>query len=207
MNDITSSLRIRLKSLVQKALKNIIHHGNLNLLAFTYGTDKRENKFTDYYQRHFHSLRHNKLKILEIGIGGGRKSTAGGASLRMWQAYFHKSMIYGIDIYDKRAHDTHRIKTLQGDQSDVPFLEQIAAQFGPFDIIIDDGSHINEHILVSFQTLFPYVVDSGIYVIEDLVTAYWPLYGGNSSNYNTADTSIGMIKGLIDGLHYKLIPI
>ena len=51
------------------------------------------------------------------------------------------------------------------------------------DIIIDDGSHLNRHVVKSFQVLFPLLADDGIYVAEDTQTAYWPGEGGSSDNF------------------------
>jgi hypothetical protein len=49
-----------------------------------------------------------------------------------------------------------------------------------FDIIIDDGSHVNEHVITTFEYLLPILNNEGLYVIEDTQTAYWPEYGGSS---------------------------
>jgi hypothetical protein len=39
-----------------------------------------------------------------------------------------------------------------------------------FDIIIDDGSHIEDHILKTFHTLFEkYLSPGGIYFVEDFL--------------------------------------
>jgi hypothetical protein len=44
---------------------------------------------------------------------------------------------------------------------------------GPdFDIIIDDGSHVGEHILTSFKILWSTVKPGGYYIIEDLHSIY-----------------------------------
>jgi len=44
---------------------------------------------------------------------------------------------------------------------------------GPWDIIIDDGSHVPYHQVFSFFSLWKAVVPGGLYVIEDLETNYW----------------------------------
>ena len=44
---------------------------------------------------------------------------------------------------------------------------------GPWDIIIDDGSHVPYHQVFSFFCLWKAVVPGGLYVIEDLETNYW----------------------------------
>jgi hypothetical protein len=120
----------------------------------------------------------------------------------MWRTYFPNAHIYGIDIQDKRPHDERRIKTLKGSQIDDGFLEKVVSEVGQFDIIIDDGSHLNEHVLHTFKSLFPLMSDNGIYVIEDVQTSYWDSAGGSSSNLNRLDTTMGFFKQLTDGLNY-----
>jgi hypothetical protein len=38
----------------------------------------------------------------------------------------------------------------------------------PIDIIIDDASHASHHQQIALGTLFPFVRDGGLYIIEDL---------------------------------------
>jgi len=112
-------------------------------------------------------------------------------------------MIYSIDIYDKSVLQEDRIKIFQGSQADEAFLKHICGQISPLDIIIDDGSHMVDHVLISLKTLFPFLREGGIYVIEDLATSYWPQYGGNSEDLNDQSTSMNFLKSLIDGLNYR----
>jgi hypothetical protein len=42
----------------------------------------------------------------------------------------------------------------------------------------------------------------GIYAIEDMQTSYWPSFGG-SEDPQVANTSISLIKQLIDGLNWE----
>ncbi|MFE3638938.1 class I SAM-dependent methyltransferase [Streptomyces sp. NPDC059168] len=82
-----------------------------------------------------------------------------------------------------------------------------AAERGPFDIVIDDGSHLNEHVLTSFEALFPHLRPGGLYVVEDTQTAYWTGWGGNDRDLNDPTTSMGFVKALVDGLnHQERIP-
>lgn len=177
---------------------------DLEKLALLNGSDKAiGHSYVQHYQRYFKSLKQDKLNILEIGVGGKDKPDVGGASLRMWKAYFPNSMIYGIDIFDKQQLQEERIKIFQGSQDDASFLEKVAANIGQIDIIIDDGSHINKHVIKTFQTLFPLLKSNGgIYVVEDTQTSYWPEYGGNSDDLNSSQTSMSMLKNLVDGINY-----
>ena len=118
---------------------------DLDELGRIYGTDKIGIHFyTQHYKHHFEHLRNRKLNLLEIGVGGYDKPFSGGKSLRMWKKYFPEGNIFSIDIYDKSALQEERIRIFQGSQVDSEFLEKVCAEIGDLDIIIDDGSHINE---------------------------------------------------------------
>ena len=202
------------KKSIRKMLKTFLlffpHSCSLNILALKHGTDKKSifggHGYVKHYQRYFSSIRRKKVKILEIGIGGYSDPKAGGGSLRMWGEYFPRGMIYGIDLQDKRCIASTRIKVFTGSQNDLTFLKKVAAEIGQIDIVIDDGSHINEHVITSFHTLFPYLADGGIYAIEDVQSSYLPQFGGNWENLDVRTTTMGMVKTLVDGINYKYIP-
>jgi hypothetical protein len=177
---------------------------NLRLLATMYGSDKwGQHWYARHYERHFSSLRRKPIVLLEIGIGGYDDPRAGGASLRMWKHYFPRGRIHGVDICDKSPQDEDRIRTFVGDQSDEKFLRQLISEIGRPDIVIDDGSHINSHMIKSFEVLFPLLADDGIYVMEDTGSSYWPDFGGSSEDLTSARTSMCMLKGLVDGLNHR----
>jgi len=179
--------------------------GLLDYLARVHGTDKISHGYTKYYQHRFHPLRRKKLKLFEIGVGGSTLFP-GGASLRMWKDYFPRGQIFALDIVDKSHLDESRIKVFQGDQNESACLNEIASRWGPFDIIIDDGSHVSAHIITSFKALFPHLTENGIYVIEDLLFSYYEPTGGSPVDLDNPRTSVGMLKTLIDDMHFKYIP-
>ena len=64
---------------------------------------------------------------------------------------------------------------------------------GGWDIVIDDGSHLPRHQLVSFCALFPFVRPGGLYIIEDIESSYYnaptpSLYGVKIRDAGTATT-------------------
>jgi len=181
---------------------------SLSDLAVKYGTDKYgKHYYTQHYETHFRKLRLRKLNVLEIGVGGYKDPRGGGKSLRMWRDYFPHARIFGIDIYDKRPHDEERIKTFQGSQIDTEFLERVCRETGGLDIIIDDGCHINSHVITTFKFLFPRLKDDGIYAVEDTQTSYWKKVGGTewggSSDPSATETTMGYFKSLTDGLNHE----
>jgi hypothetical protein len=86
---------------------------------------------------------------------------------------------------------------------DLEFLNTVKDEIGVIDIIVDDGSHVNEHIIKTFNHLFPLLKKGGIYVIEDLQCSYWPWYGGNSKKINDPSTAMNYFLSLAHGLNYK----
>lgn len=179
---------------------------DLNKLGIIYGTDKvSPHEYTIHYNTHFQSFRRKRINLLEIGVGGYSNPRAGGQSLRMWKRYFSNGRINSIDIYDKSELQENRIKIFQGSQVDNKFLEDVLSKIGTPDIIIDDGSHINEHIIESFKYLFPKLKNNGLYVVEDIQTSYWDdgQHGGDSKDFNNPNTAMSFFRGLVDGLNYK----
>jgi demethylmacrocin O-methyltransferase len=167
---------------------------NLNKLALIYGTDKwGSHWYTQHYQRYFAGWRKRPLKVLEIRVGGYENLSDGAQSLRMWKRYFLNSKVVGIDLYDKSHLCESRIDVLQCDQTDAKRLTEISQSYDGFDIIIDDGSHLNEHVIQTFKILFPLLRTPGFYCIEDLQTAYWPDWGAVCGT-----TSMDMLCSLTD---------
>lgn len=187
-------------------LKAVFFSSNLNKLAEIYQTDKWGSHFyTPHYMQHFKKFRFKKINLLEIGVGGYANIYEGGNSLRMWKKYFPFSRIFSIDIYDKSFINEKYINVFQGSQVDERFMDEVIAKIGIIDIIIDDGSHINEHVIKTFKHLFPKLKDGGIYVIEDTQTSYWEDYGGDSKNLNNPKTTMGFFKSMTDTLNNQEI--
>lgn len=206
-NGIKSKLSNRLKSNVKLKVKNVLAYfvsNNITNLAKIYKSDKWGSHFyTPHYQKYFKKFRFKKINILEIGVGGYKDPLAGANSLRMWKKFFPFGKVYAIDIYDKSLLQESRIKIFQGSQVDEDFLNKMIEQTGEFDLIIDDGSHVNEHVIQSFKLLFPKLKNGGIYVVEDTQTSYWSDYGGDSLDLNSPKTMYTFFKSLIDSLNHE----
>jgi hypothetical protein len=133
----------------------------------------KHSHFYEIYSDQFARFSREKVRVLEIGVYNG-------GSLYMWRNFFENAeKIVGIDIdpYCKRWQDRdENIFVEIGDQTDVEFLKHINDEYGPFDIIIDDGGHENNQIITSFNVLFPLLNNEGIYVVEDTYHSYWPDY-------------------------------
>jgi hypothetical protein len=91
-----------------------------------------------------------------------------GASLRMWRDYFPNAQIVGCDILENVQFTDDNITTYVTDQSNVESLNKLIENIGSPDVILDDGSHIEEHQVISFKTLWKTIKPGGIYIIEDV---------------------------------------
>ena len=166
--------------------------GNLDALGVKFGTDKSSlhHDYLSFYERFFEEFRNEKIKVLEIGVFGG-------ASLEVWEAYFPNAVIIGADIDPgvPRFPGSRVIVEIL-DQSNVEELVNLGVKHGPFDIIIEDGSHQWEHQITSLRTLFPFLRPGGFYVVEDLQTNY----GAQETNYRGVSSLSCMdyLKKLVD---------
>ncbi len=88
---------------------------------------------------------------------------------------------------------------LQGDQTDGAFLKELALRCGPFDFVVDDGSHVPSHQRATFDALWPTLPPGAVYAIEDLDANYSNEWGGGPPG--TPGTAIDLTKGLLDSVH------
>lgn len=168
------------------SLSEPAHLDPLTRLAIRFGTDKfGGHLYTPVYHHLLGHLRDQPLKILEIGVGGYNDPNCGGASLRMWAEYFPNAQVTGLDFFEKTIDLPPRVRIERGSQDDTALLLRLNAEYGPFDLVIDDGSHRPEHMIASFMTLYPLLSPDGLYLIEDTQTCFMERFGGNPAGQGT----------------------
>lgn len=150
---------------------------SLCLLAQKYYVDKCPAIYHHYTPKYHKLLKDKKVTVfLEIGIGNHKLMAPivgdhyiHGASLRMWRDYFPQAEIIGCDILEEVLFQEDRIRTYKVDQSSsVSLINMMNNIDKKCDVILDDGSHQQEHQILSFKTLWQYVADGGFYIIEDI---------------------------------------
>jgi hypothetical protein len=139
------------------------------------GSDKyKRHHYERYYEKWLPDFRHKpKMKILEIGAEAGK-------SLKVWSDYFsHPEKVLGLaygtatEGVEERSSKLKAVSVYRGDQSKKETMDYLISQ-GPWDIIIDDGSHVPAHMIFSLFSLWNSIKPGGLYIIEDLETNYWP---------------------------------
>lgn len=146
------------------------------------------------YDRYFAPYRNTPMRFLEIGVNKG-------GSLQMWRRYFgDDAVLFGIDINaDCAQFDGQAGQVRIGSQDDPDFLADVVQEMGGVDVVLDDGSHRMAHIRATFLALFPALADGGLYMIEDLHTAYLPRFGGG---YRSNDNFFRFVRELTDDMHH-----
>ena len=147
-------------------------------LARLYYVDKcpfYHHTYTPQYHELLKSRREDVKVLLEIGIGNvplmaglTSREYRPGASLRMWRDYFPNASIVGCDILKEVQFSDDNITTYVTDQSNVESLNTLIGYVGSPDVILDDGSHQEEHMVLSFRELWKSLRPGGIYIIEDV---------------------------------------
>ena len=166
---------------------------SLDDLGLKFGTDKSSalHDYLSFYEPFFDEIREDSIRLLEIGVFFGQ-------SLQVWSEYFPNGMIIGADIHP----GARTLSVGSGviieivDQSNIEDLVQLAVKHGPFDIVIEDGSHLWEHQITTFKTLFPFLKSDGIYIVEDLHTNFGEL--GDSYRGTSRISMVEYLKKLVD---------
>lgn len=181
---------------------------DLDKLALKHGTDKSSaaHHYTRLYQRYLDDLP-TRGTLLELGWGGHEDPDAGGASARMWKEWLPLWQIVVVDNERKQMRPTDTgIALLHMSQTNPTITE-----FGPFNVIIDDASHLSSLTIESFQLLWSSLAPGGWYIVEDTHMAYHAHYYGNDEANSNPDmpgiggqqTAMQFLKRLADEANFK----
>jgi hypothetical protein len=125
--------------------------------------------YFDVYESHLSRFRGRAPRMLEVGVQHGGSS-------QMWLDYFGAgTQVVGVDIDPRcKQHERAGVEIVIGDQSSERFwLEFFETRPEPFDIIIDDGSHYQYDMIMTFFIASKHVRPGGVYLVEDCHTSYY----------------------------------
>ena len=158
----------------------------------------RTHGYHRFFPQHIEKFRLMEGAMVEIGIQEGR-------SLTIWENYFKKFKIYGIDIESEYMGD--RVVIFKADQSKLHDLQSVLSKVVENVYFInDDGSHVPSHQLLTFNLYFEKLLQpGGIYIIEDVEVSYWrtgsiyaypTLYG-----YKHPESVLEVFKHVVDDIN------
>ncbi len=119
------------------------------------------------YEELLMPYRNTAKNILEIGLMSGE-------SLRMWTEYFSGD-VYGMDcsetpidgLADLRPIIAEGFKVCIGDATSAADIDKFFEDI-KFDVVIDDGNHITQCQVQTFEILKNKMNEGGMYIIEDI---------------------------------------
>jgi hypothetical protein len=119
--------------------------------------------YGDVYERLF-ADRLAVRSLLEVGVRSG-------GSLKVWRDFFPNCTVFGLDNGSERGMwtpDADRITVEYADSHIPTTLAAAGVRHGPFDVIVDDGSHHPYSQIATYAALRPFLKSGGVYVFEDL---------------------------------------
>lgn len=153
--------------------------------------------YIDSYDELFEPFK-DGCSILEIGL-------AMGDSIMLWDRYFSNSVITGVDLNIKIPSDNIQgklvgknnvIQLIEGDATKEDIIEKIDES--GFDIVIDDGSHMVQDQVSTFELLKGRMNTGGIYIIEDILSLEQSMGTFKSLYENWEIRDFRSIKGRFD---------
>lgn len=120
--------------------------------------------YVDSYDKLLAPYRESFTSILEIGL-------AKGDSIKLWDRYFRKSRIVGCDlsiVFEvPESVNGNTIECFGADATTQDFVDKLGGK--RFDIIIDDGSHLHQDQVKTFNLLKSSMNKGGVYIMEDIL--------------------------------------
>lgn len=125
-------------------------------------SDKQIKGLFNLYDELFHKYRISGT-LVEVGI-------LNGGSLEWFRDTGRFEKIIGCDINIPDIDLGPKVILRHVDQGSDYDLDNLTKEFPPFDVVIDDGSHMLPHVIKTFDHLWPYT--KKMYIIEDWDVAY-----------------------------------
>lgn len=133
----------------------------LDEIGVKHGTDKASIRhgYLDLYELLFSKWKGKRVHLLEVGFQFGN-------SLRTWAEYFPYGDITGIDLVDNGVKE-EGFKLVVGNA----YMGYMKGELNPpYDIIIEDGSHVPSDQAYFVSYYLPMLRDGGIAVVEDVLS-------------------------------------
>jgi len=141
-------------------------------------TDKNTtHSYLETYENLLSSKKYTASNVYEIGIGPGDRN---GGSILMWHDYFLSANIYASDMlpYDQmnpNITNKERIHIYTSTDAYNPTFVNTAFKTNniTFDVVVDDGPHTLESMIMCIQQYLPLLKEDGIMIIEDVQSIHW----------------------------------
>tara|TARA_Y200000002_G_scaffold380096_1_gene390802 strand:- start:113 stop:856 length:744 start_codon:yes stop_codon:yes gene_type:complete len=162
-----------------KSLDEFLNHYGSDKAEIFNLTNKTGHGFSKFYEEYLKNYKNKEINILEIG-------SYAGASAAAFAKYLPNSNIFCFDVnisnFKYESKNIHVFGLdIKNEKKVKKTLQSIFLQhkFLKFDLIIDDGSHNLDDILVGLKLFFELVKSKGVYIIEDYKYPNYYQYNNN----------------------------
>jgi hypothetical protein len=132
--------------------------------------------YTETYEKYMNPLKNQHVSMLEIGVCDKRFPYA---SIKMWMGYFKNIDFYAVDnfwghkigdkINDIKQLNNQGVNFIYADQGSFEDWDELITEFpNKFDIVVEDGSHWPNHMMVSLWKSINVMKSGGYYFMEDI---------------------------------------
>jgi len=153
--------------------------GTAYSLDLSWGKDYPEHSCMHYtvtYEKYMNDKKEKNISMLEIGVCDKRFPFA---SIKMWMTYFKNIDFYAVDnfwghrienkIEDIKELNNNGVNFIYADQGNFEDWDEINKLFpNKFDLIVEDGSHWPNHMMVSLWKSINILKSGGYYFMEDI---------------------------------------
>ena len=167
------------------------------------GTDKISHHSYERFYSDFLSQDDIKNEILEIGYGHGD-------GVKFWQYLYPDCFLNVIDKDFKMIGENFEV--FKCDQSSLIDLKMLLEKLEgkKVELIVDDGSHVPEHQILSFNFLFKNLLSPGsTYIIEDIETSFWKsgsIYGYPTNyGYDSKKSIINSFSKILNWINKEFL--
>ncbi len=132
--------------------------------------------YTTIYEKYMDPVRLNNISLLEIGICDHRFPFA---SPKMWLQYFKSPTLYCVDNFWGQSLNQINVNMLnelganfiyadQSNENDWKEIQQLL--HNKIDFLVEDGSHLPPHMMLSLYHSIPILKPGAFYFMEDIAT-------------------------------------
>lgn len=142
-------------------------------------TDKNtSHSYLPLYEELFSKKKETAKHVLEVGIG--HKTDENGGSIKLWKDYFINAKIFALDIipidevFKEITNDPRIYLYASSNAYDINFFSKTFVNNNiKFDILLDDGPHTLESMIIFIVLYSNLMKDDGILVVEDVQDISW----------------------------------
>ncbi|KHN79175.1 hypothetical protein Tcan_14069 [Toxocara canis] len=157
------------------------------------------------YAQFLCALKNEEVSVLEIGIDASSSKQKDGGNLYKWAQFFPRAAsIVGMGVSKDAFNMPANMKMIHANRTNSKLIKKVCEDYGPFDVVVDEVSHINRDTVTAFSLIWNCMKFESIYILEDKQSSQWRRTS-SSVGSETNRTAINFFRSLIDEQNFAEI--